>query len=70
MSPILLELYIDDLIKELNNAPLGIDIDNLNVSLFYADDIVLLETSENNLKKMLDIVHNWCKKWTFSMHYY
>ena len=47
LSPILLNLFIDDLVKKLNSFPPGaISINGLSInSLLYADDIVLLANS-------------------------
>ena len=42
----------------------GVYVGGKNISiLLYADDIVLLAPTENNLQKMLDYVHFWCDKW-------
>ena len=42
---------------------LGIDIGGKKLSiLLYADDIVLMSESEENLQKILDYCHKWCKK--------
>ena len=36
----------------------------VNISiLMYADDIVLISNTEENLQVLLETLHNWCKKW-------
>ena len=29
----------------------------------YADDVVVLSETENNLQVMLNTINTWCKKW-------
>lgn len=41
-----------------------INIDDFKLSmLLYADDIVLLACNETDMQKMLDKLHDWCKRW-------
>ena len=51
----------------MNSSDLGIKLDaSLIVSvLAFADDIVLIAESEENLQKLIDIVHGWSAKWRF-----
>ena len=64
LSPSLFILYIDDLARELNAKNHGIKINNETINiLMYADDIVIVAESEENMQKMLDIVNVWCKRW-------
>ena len=63
-SPTLLSIFIDDLVKEINDLHLGININNTKVSiLLYADDIVLISKSEHDMQLLLDTLHDWCKRW-------
>ena len=65
ISPLLFNLYIDDLVAEIKNLSCGVPVDNELVSLLlYADDIALLASCEDDLQKMLDCLDAWCKKWT------
>ena len=63
LSPTLFSLSINDLatdIKELNS---GIVTSDGNLSLLlYADDILLLASSEESLQVMLDEMANWTNK--------
>ena len=46
------------IIKQLDK---GVDIDNEKLCiLLYADDIVLLAESENDLQSMLNVLNMWC----------
>ena len=64
LSPTLFALFINDLLIELHNLDCGVKINNRNVSsLAYADDIVILSDSEEDLQCMLNCFANWCHKW-------
>ncbi|XP_063446895.1 uncharacterized protein LOC134726422 [Mytilus trossulus] len=54
----------DDLVDEINQLGLGIKIGESKLSLpLYSDDIVLMAENECDMQKMLDKLHDWCKKW-------
>ncbi|XP_060579355.1 uncharacterized protein LOC132736271 [Ruditapes philippinarum] len=60
LSPLLFNLYINDLALKLKATGSGVDIDGENIPiLLYADDIVLVAESENDLQSMLNVLHNW-----------
>ena len=60
MSPLLFNLYINDLANLLNRLSLGVDIDGENVcALLYADDLVLIASSEGDLQNLLHVLHTW-----------
>lgn len=64
LSPTLFSIFVNDLVAEINSLDIGISAGNLKVSiLLYADDIALLFKSEEDLKRLLDVLHSWCKKW-------
>ena len=69
LSPTLFSLYINDLVKMLKESGPVLDIDGLLINiLLYADDMVLMADSENDLQKLLDILYNWCSKWRLSLN--
>ena len=69
LSRTLFNIYINDLALGLKKMNLGVTIGNLHVCiLLYADDIVLISASEQNLKIMLDIVNSWCNKWQMKIN--
>ena len=35
----------------------------------YADDLIIISTSKDNLKKNLNLVNEYCKKWKLEMNY-
>lgn len=62
LSPILSNLYINDLALKIDALGQGVKIDDDTVSvLLYADDVVLIAETEANLQSMLDILGSWCK---------
>ena len=64
-------LFINDLATNLNEAGLGVDLTEDNVSiLLFADDIVLLAPNELKLHKQLDIINTWCTKWKLYVNIY
>ena len=64
LSPTLFCIFINDLIKDVNDQNLGIKMGNACVSLLaFADDIVLIAENEENLQNLLDIVYCWCNNW-------
>jgi hypothetical protein len=64
ISPLLFNLYINDLVAEINSLNCGIPVDDEFISLLlYADDIALLAPCEDYLQRMLDRLHEWCLQW-------
>jgi hypothetical protein len=56
LSPVLYNVYVDDLMKNLINEGLGCMIGGLYYgTIFYADDIILLGGSVIKMQKMIDI---------------
>ena len=63
VSPTLFSIFINDLVKEVNDLNLGFDINGSQISLIiYADDIVMFAKSEDKLQQMLNVIHSWCKR--------
>ena len=69
LSPALFSIYINDLILQINDLGIGIQCDSRMIStLVYADDIILLTEKEQDLQKLLDVVHTWCSTWALSIN--
>ena len=61
MSPLLFNLFINDLALRIKSLGKGVNIDNENVSiLMYADDILLMAENEEDLQHMLNELNNCC----------
>jgi hypothetical protein len=69
ISPILFNLYINDLAVELKDAECGIAAGGEMLSvLLYADDLVLLSSTEQGLQQQLDVLHSWCERWKLTVN--
>ena len=61
LSPVLFNLFMNDLTLALESIGLGIDIDGNKVCILqYADDIVVMAETQQELQTLLEIVHTWC----------
>ena len=65
LSPILFSVFINDLLKEVENAKLGIELNNGKTisGMLFADDFVGVSESRDNLQKLIDVVYRYCNKW-------
>ena len=70
LAPSLFSTFINDLLVTLKKMNLGVKLagDERLPVLAYADDIVLLASSESELQCMLDKVDEWCKNWRVSIN--
>lgn len=70
LSPTLFSVYINDLVHVLKDTNIGIHIheDLLVNALLYADDLVLLAETENDLQLLLNKVHEWCTDWRMKVN--
>ena len=71
LSPTLFDCFIDELVRRLNEAGVGIDL-AMRVgklcSLLYADDVVLMAESVSDLQKMLDVVEKFSGDWRMDLN--
>jgi len=69
ISPTFFSIHINDLATELKLLDVGVPIDDEKLCiLLYADDIVLLSESENDLQTILNAVHKWCQSWRMKIN--
>ena len=63
-SPTIFAFFINDLICGLNGLNKGVTFgENKLLCLTYADDVLLLAESENDMQDLLNFVNEWCRKW-------
>ena len=64
LSPLLFDIFINDLRDVVDQLGKGVKLGNSRVSiLFFADDIVLLADSKKGLEEMLQAVFDYSLKW-------
>jgi hypothetical protein len=69
LSPTLFVLFINNLVDEIKSLNIGIDIGNTKICiLLYADDIVLITETEEELQTLLNCINNWCYKWRITIN--
>jgi hypothetical protein len=70
LSPILFALFINDLGMKINQLGKGVKCGNRKVSLLmFADDIVLIADSKEDLEEMLKVTYEYSVKWRFKYNY-
>ena len=64
-SPILFSVFINDLLKDVEQAELGIQLSSGKRvgGMLFADDFVGVSDSRESLQKLIDVVHGYCNKW-------
>ena len=71
MSPILFNMFVNDIFDIVDkNTTSDIYLENggkLN-SLMYADDLILLSHTKDDLQKKLDILEDYCKTWKLNIN--
>ena len=65
LSPILFSVFINDLLKEVEEAGVGVQLcnDKSMTGMLFADDFVGVSDSRENLQKLIDVVYNYCNRW-------
>ena len=70
LSPILFNIFIDDIVKEFNNlecSPPSL-IEETVGSLLYADDLVILSTTAEGLQNSIDKLSSYCTRWKMQIN--
>ena len=66
LSPYLFNIFINQLLLDLNNCDAGVRIgDTLYNSMAYADDITLFSTNVQDLQNLIDVCDAYSKRWKF-----
>lgn len=69
ISPTLFNVYINSLVSQIKESRIGVDIDgDIIAILLYADDIVLIAESKEDLQRLLNILHHWCQQYAMSVN--
>ena len=60
LSPLLFNLYIEDLIRDMKLLNIGIEIEGEKICiLLYADDVILIANTEEDLQSLLNCLNEW-----------
>ena len=71
LSPVLFNIFINDLLQELTSSDLGIKIGSSTFNNFaYADDVSLLSLCCQYLQLLIDLCESYVKRWRFSFGTY
>lgn len=69
LSPILFLIFLNDLVEEINKLGKGVKCGSKRVSiLLFADDIVLIADSKEDLELLLQVVYEFSLKWRFKFN--
>ena len=65
LSPILFSVFINGLLKEVEQAGLGVGLSDGSTigGMLFADDFVGVSNSEEELQRLINVVHAYCCKW-------
>ena len=65
LSPILFSVFINDLLKDVEEAGLGIELSSGKMigGMLFADDFVGITDSKESLQKLINVVHRYCNRW-------
>ena len=68
ISPFLFNIFIDDLMKKLDNHNSGLNIGDVKYNSFaYADDVTLFSSTTTGLQNLISICADYAKEWRFGM---
>ena len=66
LSPYFFNIFIDDLLLELQATNSGVAIGDVLINSFaYADDVTVISTSAKGLQTLIDKCHMYSQKWRF-----
>lgn len=69
LSPILFAIYMDPLIKKLNDSNVGCRMGHLNANCFvYADDVILLSPMLLSMKKLINICEQYGNEYNLTFN--
>ena len=68
LSPLLFNIFMNDINDDIMESDVP-ELNNLKIShLLYADDLLLLATSEKGLQQKIDSINNFCSKWGLNIN--
>ena len=67
LSPVLFNLYINDIFDVIGKYSISAAKNKTN-ALMYADDLVLISTSEESPRQQIDGIQEYCQKWKLTIN--
>ena len=69
LSPDLFKVFVNDLVGLLKGADAGIDFGRVQLSsLMFADDLVMMSSSERGLQRQMSVLSEWCDRNGIHVH--
>jgi hypothetical protein len=69
LSPVLFNIYLNDFLQEIKDMGVGVTVGEEKIAILgYADDIVLMAESEQDLQDMLSRLELWCNSWEMKVN--
>ena len=70
LSPLLFNLYINDIFEVLkNDSLLTLNGQQYFNALMYADDLIIMSTTQEGLQKSLNALDVYCQKWKLNVNH-
>ena len=70
LSPLLFNLYINDIFEVLkNDSLLTLNGQQYFNALMYADDLIIMSTTQEGLQKSLNALNDYCQKWKLNVNH-
>ena len=69
LSPLLFSLYINGVVEKLREAKVGVRCGEEQVpALLFADDMVILAEGEEELRRGMGVLEEWCSEWAIKVN--
>ena len=69
LSLLLFSLYINSMVEKLREAKIGVRCGGEQVpALMFADDMVILAEGEEELRRGLGVLEDWCSEWAVKVN--
>ena len=70
LSPLLFDIFINELGKEVNKLKKGVQCGNVNLSILcFADDLAVIAQSKEDLEALLKVVYDFSYRWRFKFNF-
>ena len=70
LSPLLLNLYVNDIFEEIkNDSSVTLNEKEYFNALMYADDMIIMSTTQEGLQKSLNALNDFCNKWKLNVNF-